>query len=68
MSVTMLLHLGEAAAVIAARNQLPGRRLRILCGGPPFEIVPDLHRRLGAVAAATSATDAVTAVAALLGR
>jgi methanogenic corrinoid protein MtbC1 len=68
VSVAMLLHLGEAAELVAARNGRPGARPPILFGGRPFEVVPDLHLRLGGEAAVTSAGAASAAAARLLRR
>lgn len=67
VSATMLLHLGQAALVVRERNQQLGGKPPILFGGPPFAMVPDLHRRLSAEAGVGSAEAAVAAARALLG-
>lgn len=49
LSATTALHIETAEAVISALRSMPGGDQRpILVGGRPFEVVPGLHRRIGA--------------------
>lgn len=67
VSASLLLHLGNLQASIAGlRRGLGARCPRILVGGQPFVLVPDLGALVGADAAAGNAGDAVTAARALL--
>jgi MerR family transcriptional regulator, light-induced transcriptional regulator len=59
VSATMLLHLGQARAVVDTRNLQLGGVPPILIGGGPFAKIPDLHVRLGADAGAGDAESAV---------
>ncbi len=60
-SAAMLLHLGQARAVVEVRDKELGGKPPILVGGGPFLRVPDLHLRLGAEAGAGTAEAAVAA-------
>jgi MerR family transcriptional regulator, light-induced transcriptional regulator len=61
ISATMTFHVQRVAELIAAvRSSEAGRKLKIMVGGYPFNIEPDLWRQVGADA---SAPDALTAVA-----
>jgi hypothetical protein len=59
VSATMLLHLGQARAVVDMRNAQLGGKPPILLGGAPFAKVADLHARLGAEGGAGDAQSAV---------
>lgn len=59
VSATMLLHLGNARALVEVRDRQLGGKPPILFGGAPFARVPALHRRLGAEGAAGDAEAAV---------
>ena len=60
VSATITAHVGAVANLIGAvRSELGGRPLRILVGGYPFNLVPDLWRTVGADAYAASADAAV---------
>ncbi|MEQ1633725.1 MAG: cobalamin-dependent protein [Planctomycetota bacterium] len=61
VSATMLLHLGQARALVLMRNKDLGGKPPILLGGEPFARLPDLHVRLGAEAGAGDAEAAVAA-------
>lgn len=61
VSVTMTFHLPEVEQLIqAVRRSEVGSRVKVLVGGYPFNVVPDLWQKLGADG---SAADAETAVA-----
>jgi MerR family transcriptional regulator, light-induced transcriptional regulator len=61
ISATMTFHVQRVAELIAAvRSSEAGRKLKIMVGGYPFNIEPDLWRQVGADA---SAPDALAAVA-----
>ncbi len=67
VSVTMPYHLDAARALIGAvRVSEPGRAVKILVGGFPFNSVPDLWRDVGADAFARDAREAVGAAKALV--
>jgi methanogenic corrinoid protein MtbC1 len=69
ISATLTLHVHAAATLIQHLRQVQRDKERwtpILVGGEPFRLVPDLHRRIGADAAATDAEGAVAAVRRLL--
>jgi len=60
VSATITGHIGMVAELIAAvRSGLGGRPVRILVGGYPFNIAPDLWRKVGADACAPDAAAAV---------
>lgn len=71
VSATLVLHISSAASTIdvirRAGSPNGTARPRILVGGEPFTIVPDLHERIGADAAAVDAERAVAAAKRLLG-
>ncbi|MBK8100816.1 MAG: cobalamin-dependent protein [Planctomycetes bacterium] len=60
ISVSMALHLSSAKRAVAMLRALP-RPPRVLLGGEPFALCPDLHLVLGADASAGDAAAAVTA-------
>lgn len=60
ISVSMVLHLGAARRAVAMLRALP-RPPRVLLGGEPFALCPDLHLALGADASAGDAAGAVAA-------
>lgn len=66
VSATLTLHLHTLVDLIAAVRA--ARPVPVLVGGEPFRVVPDLHRLVGADAAATDAATAVTAARSLLPR
>jgi methanogenic corrinoid protein MtbC1 len=68
ISATLTLHLHTLAETVAHVRQLHGgeRYLPVLVGGPPFEVVPDLHTLIGADAAAVDAAGAVVAATRLV--
>lgn len=59
VSATMLLHLGNARALVEVRDRQLGGKPPILLGGAPFARIPELHRRLGAEGGAGDAEAAV---------
>lgn len=62
IAATLTLHLGTVASAIAHLRTLPrAHGVPVLVGGEPFRIVPDLHTRIGADAAAGDASGAVAA-------
>ena len=63
VSVTIAAHLETAAELIAMARAGCGTGLIILVGGYPFNIDPNLWRRIGADGMAESAAGAVAAVA-----
>lgn len=61
LSAKLVLHVRATAdAIEAVRAATPDRRVPVLVGGRPFEIVPDLWRLVGADGCASSAREAVT--------
>jgi methanogenic corrinoid protein MtbC1 len=68
ISVTMTYHLRHVAALIAAARQtLDGREIKILVGGYPFNVAPDLWQELGADGQANDAGEAVGLANRMLG-
>lgn len=68
LSVTLAAHLSEAAALIQKVRSHPGcADVRILVGGRPFLVAPELWRQIGADATAPDARRTV-AIAAELGK
>jgi methanogenic corrinoid protein MtbC1 len=60
LSVTMTYHLGPLEEAIRTIRSTPGcERTRILVGGRPFLLEPDLWRELGADGSARDAREAV---------
>ena len=67
ISATMTIHLDAVSALMQSVRATPaGRRAKILCGGYPFNISPDLWRRMGADASAPDGRRAVQVAEALL--
>ncbi len=67
ISVTMPYHLGAAEWLIrAVRASGAGQDVKILVGGFPFNVVPDLWQRVGADAYARDAREAVRVADALV--
>ncbi len=60
LSATMTFHVGRVEAVVrAVRERLEFDRLQILVGGLPFNLDPDLWRKVGADGTAPDASGAV---------
>ncbi|MDZ7659294.1 cobalamin B12-binding domain-containing protein [Fodinibius sp.] len=60
ISVTLPLHISKAKNLIEKlRNDSELENLKIMVGGYPFKVVPDLWKRIGADASAGSASDAI---------
>lgn len=60
LSVTMTYHLPQAIASIAAlRERKETRRVKILVGGYPFRVAPELWREIGADGFASEADEAL---------
>jgi methanogenic corrinoid protein MtbC1 len=59
ISATMSYHVGEVAALIRALRERDGRAPRILVGGYPFAVDPELWRTVGADGGASDAAAAV---------
>lgn len=60
ISVTSPLHIDKAAELITKiRNDELTGKIKIMVGGYPFRIVPDLWRKIGADASAGSAKEAI---------
>lgn len=69
ISATMTAYVGEVRALIAAvRSDVATAGVKILVGGSPFNVAPDLWRQVGADAVAADAASAVTAAADLVPR
>jgi len=68
ISATLTLHLHTLVQTIESVRARTGgsRHVPILVGGPPFEVVPDLHQLVGADAAAVDAGQAVAAAGRLI--
>jgi methanogenic corrinoid protein MtbC1 len=67
LSVTMLFHVRDAAALIARlRERMPARPPWILVGGYPFKTDDELWRKVGADGSAADAEDAAELGARLL--
>ncbi len=61
VAAKLVLHVRAAAEIVQAVRATPrGRTLPILMGGPPFQIVGDLWKLLGADGMAASSVEAVT--------
>ncbi|HYE31415.1 MAG TPA: cobalamin-dependent protein [Methylomirabilota bacterium] len=61
ISATMTYHLGEMqAAINAIKNSSQTHKPRIFVGGRPFNICPDLAKRLGADASAQSCAELIS--------
>lgn len=68
VSATLTSHVRAVADLIAAVRSSPvGERVRILVGGYPFNVEPDLWRQIGADAVAGNAQDAVLTAGKLVG-
>ena len=62
ISVTMTFHVSQAAELIAGlRAADPERRIKVLVGGYPFNLAPNLWQRLGADGYAADAQTALSA-------
>jgi methanogenic corrinoid protein MtbC1 len=60
ISATIVYHVRKVGDVIAAiRASEPARGVKVLVGGYPFNVAPDLWRQLGADASASNAEEAV---------
>lgn len=60
ISVTIPLHINKAKKLIKKLRRDPElQELKIIVGGYPFKIVPDLWKKIGADASAGSATNAI---------
>jgi methanogenic corrinoid protein MtbC1 len=60
ISVTIPLHISKAKKLIGKLREDPELEgLKIIVGGYPFKIVPDLWKKIGADASPGSATDAI---------
>jgi methanogenic corrinoid protein MtbC1 len=69
VAAKLVLHVRTTAELIAAvRAASTNRRVPVLVGGYPFQIVPDLWRIVGADGVASSAVEAVAAGQSLTGR
>jgi len=67
ISVTMIAHLTAAGSLIAAvRAREECRGVKVLVGGHPFDVVPDLWRRTGADGYAADAKQALVVAERLL--
>ena len=68
VSATITAHVGRVSALIAAvRAEQRERPLRVLVGGYPFNLVPELWRTVGADAFAPGAEEAVAIAERLIG-
>lgn len=68
VSATLTSHVRAVADLIAAVRSSPAvERVRILVGGYPFNVEPDLWRQIGADAVARNAQDAVLTAGDLVG-
>lgn len=68
VSATMSFHLRAVSELIAAvRASEVGDRVKVLVGGYPFNVVPDLWQLVGADAGARDAEESVAAAARLVG-
>ncbi|MCW2243058.1 cobalamin B12-binding domain-containing protein [Azospirillum canadense] len=66
VSATISAHVGTVTDLIAAvRAELGDQPLRILVGGYPFNLVPDLWKAVGADACAVTAAEAISVAGAL---
>lgn len=66
LSVTMAWHLPEMETVIRmVRESLPAGAVRVLVGGSPFKVSPELWRKMGADGCAPDAAGALLAAEAL---
>ncbi len=60
IAAKLVLHVRATAELIhAVRMATPARKLPILVGGPPFQLVPDLWQIVGADGVAAGAADAI---------
>lgn len=59
ISATMPFHVRAVTGLIAAARARLGERLKILAGGYPFNVDPDLWRRIGADGSARDAAEAI---------
>lgn len=67
VSATITAHVGRVAALIAAVRAEPWEQPpRVLVGGYPFNLVPDLWRKVGADAFASGAEEAVASAERLI--
>lgn len=66
LSATMLLHLPGLAATVAEVRRVTGGKVRVLVGGEPFRLLPELVELVGADAGASDAGGAVPAARRLL--
>jgi methanogenic corrinoid protein MtbC1 len=68
VSATMPFHVRAVADLIAAVRSSLGDRVKVLVGGYPFNVDPDLWRRIGADASARDAQEAIDLAARLAGQ
>jgi methanogenic corrinoid protein MtbC1 len=69
ISATITFHVSQVAELIAAvRASGAGRGVRILVGGYPFNVAPELWRNVGADGFARNAQDALGAATRLAGQ
>ena len=59
VSVTMTFHVHLVSEIIARVRKVFGERVKVLVGGYPFNVAPDLWRRVGADASAPDAQRAI---------
>ncbi len=67
VSATMPFHVRAVSDLIAAVRSALGDRVKVLVGGYPFNVDPDLWRRLGADASARDAQEAIDLAGRLAG-
>lgn len=66
VSATMTFHLRAVQELIAAVRETKGDRIKVLVGGYPFNLAPDLWRVVGADAGARDALESVTVAGRLM--
>lgn len=66
VSATLTSHVGAVAALTAAVRAAVGERVKVLVGGYPFNVDPELWRRVGADACAGDAREVVALAEGLL--
>ncbi len=67
VSATMPFHVRAVADLVAAVRSQMGDRVKVLVGGYPFNVDPDLWRRIGADASARDAQEAIDLASRLAG-
>ena len=67
VSATMSFHVRAVADLIAAVRSRLGDRVKVLVGGYPFNVDPDLWRRIGADGCARDAGEAIELASGLVG-